>query len=341
MLARAKAPLTRVQILITVLVMLFTSFVLAPRVAGTETTGPKKAYSHVSLRAMARVYMASGSYDKARPFLETALDLAKSTNASDSDICVCTLDLAYLYKNQGKLDEAETTCLAGLKLQEGIYGTKHPYVALTLRILAEIYRGQGRFQEATDCLERALTIMRAVESDDDPAVAPFKVDMARLLVAKGDLEQAESYFNAALPVIEGSYGPSHLYTAKVLTSVATLRVLQGRCDQAEKLISRALPIQERIYGENHHSLVPAWLAMSRIHQARGDLARAKALLAKSLSAAEDQSDSGHLLTVLETLTQFAQETGDTKQVARLRKRADKIRGKRHYAYAPVARAIHR
>lgn len=339
MLVRDKAPLTGLQILIVALVLLFASFLFPPKVAGAETAHLQKAYSHTSLRAMARVYMASGSYAKAEPFLESALDLAKATNARDADVCACSLDLAYLYKNQGKLAEAETMCLSGLELQKNVYGPRHPHVALTLRILADIYRRQGRFQEATACLEQALAIMRAVENQDDPAMAPFKVDMARLLVAKGELQQAESCFDEALSAIETSYGPDHLYTTRVLTSMATLYVLQGRYDEAEKLLGRALPIQEKMYGANHHFLVPAWLAMSRIHQARGELDAAKALLAKSLRVAESRSDAGRVLPVLETFFQLARQTGDTKESAKLLKRINKIRAGRQYAYAPVARTI--
>ena len=330
---------TRLQILIIVLVLLFSSFVLPQSATGIEVGQAEKAYTHASLRAMARIYMTSGSYDKAQPFIESALDRAISTKAPDSDVCACTLDLAYLYKNQGNLAEAETMCLTGLELQQDIYGPKHPYFALTLRILSDIYQGQGRFEKATESLERAMAIMRAVENEDAPELAPFKVDMARLLVAKGDLAQAESYFDAALSVIEDSYGPKHLYTTQVLTSVAALYVLQGRFDRAEELISRAIPIQEKIYGSNHHFLVPAWLALSRIHQAKGDLPRAKALLAKSLHAAEKQSDSGRLLKVLEAQVQLARKIGDTTALAKQQKRIDNIRASRHYASAPVAKAI--
>ena len=106
------------------------------------------AYSCGSLRSMARVYMASGGYQKAQPFLERALHLAQGTNASDGELCACMLDLAYLYKNQGRLDEAERMCRSGLELQEKVYQESHPYVAHTLRILSEICRGRARYREA-------------------------------------------------------------------------------------------------------------------------------------------------------------------------------------------------
>ncbi len=339
MMAEAKTPFTRRQRIIIAVVLFCSSFTLPVGTARARIVQAKKTFTHTSLRAMARVYMASGSYDKAQPLLESALDLAKTSDAPDSDVCACMLDLAYLYKNQGKLGEAETICLSGLELQEKVYSPRHPYVAYTLRILGEIYRGQGRYREAADSLEQAMAIMRGVSSEDDPDMAPLKVDMARLLVAKGDFAQAESYFNKAISVIEGSYGPTHHYTTRVLTSMAALRVLQGRYVQAEALISRALPVQEKIYGSNPHFLVPAWLVMSQVYKAKGDLANAKILLAKSLSAAEKRPVSGHLVEVLDTLVQLHSETGNLKEVVKLQQRVRKLRASKRFAYVPTASVI--
>ena len=104
-----------------ILLVFFGSFILAVGAVGAWASPAEMSRSCGSLRSMARVYMASGGYEKARPFLERALNLAKKTNASDSEMCACMLDLAYLYKNQGKLAEAETTCRSGLELQKKIY----------------------------------------------------------------------------------------------------------------------------------------------------------------------------------------------------------------------------
>jgi len=260
-----------------------------------EDSRGQRAWSCASLRSMARVYMASGGYEKAQPFLERAADMAKTAETPDSEKCACRLDLAYLYKNQGKLAEAETMCKSGLELQEEIYGPNHPYVAYTLRILSDIYQGQSRYAEAAAALERAMTIMRKISGEDEQDVAPFEVDMARLLVAQGDLRKAESYFDKAIALIEKKYGPGHLYTTKVLASLAKLYAIQMRYGEAEELMSRILPVQERVYGPDHHLLVPAWLIMSEVCQAKGDLAGAETLIEKSLRAVESQADSGQLV----------------------------------------------
>ena len=255
----------------------------------------KRAYSCGSLRSMARVYMASGGYEKAQPFLVKALNLAKQTNASDSEMSACMLDLAYLYKNQGRLAEAETACLSGLELQEKAYSQSHPYVAYTLRILSEIYSRQARYQEAVDTLELATTIVRGYSLEDDQEIAPFKVDMARLLTAQGDYVKAEAYFKEVIKIIENSYGPNHLYTTRVLCSMAALYVHQKRFSEAKELMSRLLPIQERVYGPNHHFLVPAWLVQASIYKAEGNLVNTKMLLEKSLTAVENLTNSGRVI----------------------------------------------
>jgi tetratricopeptide (TPR) repeat protein len=273
---------------------------------GAASTPARQTHSSLALRSMARVYMACGDYQKAQPLLETALSQAQATNVSDSELCACLIDSAYLYKEQGNLSQAETICRLGLALQEKIHHANHPYVADTLRILSEIRRGQGRYEEAESTLARAIAIIRKARPEDGQEVAPFKVDMARLLTARGDYANAESYFREAIDVIDKSFGPEHLYTAKVRCSLATLYSLQGRNAEAETLISRALPIYEKIHGPDHHFLIPLWLVKARINQTTGRTAEAQALLDKSLRVARKGTDCGRLIQgeVLSELGQF-------------------------------------
>ena len=292
-MARATSPLTNPKRKNRILVLFCVSIVLSLGIVSASAAPAQKAYSSGSLRSMARVYMACGSYEKAQPLLERALNLAEEINPADSETCACMIDLAYLYKSQGRLAEAETMCLQGLELQQKVNGQSHPYVAYTLRILSEIYRMQARYREAVDTLERALTIMLGFNLEDDQELAPFKVDMACLLAIQGDYEKAESYFKNVIDSIEKNFGSDHLYTAKVYSSMASLYAQQGRYAEAEKLIAKALPIQERVYGPGHHLLIPVWLVRARIYQANGDLLNAKVFLEKSRSALENQADSGY------------------------------------------------
>lgn len=313
----------------------------APASSDARRGGGQATQSSASLRAMARVYMACGGYTKAQPLLERAMNLAQATNASDDEVCACLIDLAYLYKEQGNLKQAETMCRLGLQLQEKVYRPNHPYVAYTLRILSEICREQGRYEEAGSVLERAMTIMRAVRPDDDQEIAPFKVDKARLLMASGDLPNAESYFKEALEVILRSFGPEHLYTAKVQGSLAALYASQGRHVEAEALICKAIAVHEKIHEPDHPFLVPLWLVKADIDVEKGKYSQAKDLCRRALDVLEPALGKNHpqVADVLERLAQVNRKTGNTAQVAKLERRVEEIRVRKQVASVPLAAAI--
>ncbi len=270
-------------------------------IEGIAWGGPqqvKKDLSCKTLRAMARVYMAYGEYTKAQPLAEQALTLAKRRVEQDSELSMCLIDLATLYKSQNKLLDAENMCEQGLKLQEEVLYKSHPYVAYTLRTLGSIYLEQGNYIKAANAMEKAMAIMLESHTENDKALAPFWVDIAAILVAKGDYKEAESYYKKAMVLINISYGPEHLYTANVLGSVAQLYTLQGRHDEAEKLIDRTIAKQESIYGPQHHLVAPSWLTKARICHAKGDYTGSEKLFEKALTSVR-KSGNMALFTKLE------------------------------------------
>lgn len=254
--------------------------------AGTKRHSGKEGYVRNALRLKARVRMAYGDYAKAQPLAEQALASARTTNACDSELSSCLLDLAWLYRHQGKLADAKKMCKLGLRLQEKLYSKNHPYVAYALRILGSIYQAQGKYRNAWRVLNRALAIMQNNYMHDDPIIGPFQVDIGRLLVARGDFAEAEGYYLAALGLINKSHGPEDVYTAGVIGSIARLYTLQGRYVEAQPLIKRTLAIQERVYGPDHHLLAATWLTMAKICQAKRDDTQAEKFINKARDAAE-------------------------------------------------------
>ncbi|HUU19578.1 MAG TPA: tetratricopeptide repeat protein [Sedimentisphaerales bacterium] len=292
---------------------------LTGSVAGGEPQQAKRSLSCKTLRTMARVYMAYGEYTKAQPLAERALTLAQKNCEPDSEIAMCLIDLATLYKNQNNLLDAEKMCKLGLELQKKALYEKHPYVAYTFRTLGAIYQEQGKYDKAGSALDEAMAIMLDSHTENDRALVPFWVDIAGLLVAKRDFEEAESYYHRAMALINISYGPEHLYTANVLGSVARLYTLQGRYDEAEELIDRTVATQEKIYGPDNHLIAPSWLTKARVCQAKGDHVRSETLIQKALSA--------------------VRKTGNTAIYTKLEQRAEEIRAGGQTTSGPVAKAV--
>lgn len=302
------------------LVLAFSCFtLLIGNVAGGELQQDKKSPSCKTLRTMARIYMAFGEYAKAQPLAEKALILAKRRCESDSELAMCLIDLATLYKSQNKLIDAEKMCELGLELQKKALYESHPYVAYTLRISGSIYQEQGKYRKARSALDKAMAIMLESHTENDKALAPFWVDIASLLVAKGDFKEAENYYNKAITLINISYGPDHLYTANVLGGVAKLYTLQGKYDEAEELIDLVVATQERIYGPDHHLIAGSWLTKARVCRAKGNYVRSEKLIEKALDS--------------------VRKTGNMAIFTKHERRVKEIRAGKQTALAPVAKAI--
>ena len=232
--------------------------------AATRADYTDKQHSSRTLRIMARMYIAHGDYAKAQPLAERALNLARKNNVSNDELSLCLNDLAYLYKEQHRLDEAETLCRDGLRIQEKLQYANHPYIAQTLRTLSSIYRLQKKYHQARAAIERAISIADSNPAGPADIIVGLKTELAELLFAQGDLEQAQEYYLQALASVKADYGPNHLYTAQILTRTAETYTQQKKFAEAEPLIDQALAIYEKLYGPEHPLLVSLSITKTNI-----------------------------------------------------------------------------
>jgi Tetratricopeptide repeat len=65
------------------------------------------------------------------------------------------VDLADLYRQDGRYADAEALCTRALTIQQRALGPKNPETVRTLKELAAVYRAQGRNREADDLLSQA------------------------------------------------------------------------------------------------------------------------------------------------------------------------------------------
>lgn len=281
--------------------------------------------SSKTLRSMARIYMAYGEYEKAQLILNQALALAKTKDVSDSEHCLCMLDLAWLYKSQGKAVEAEELCKSALKIQKSIYDDQHPYLAYTLRMLGSIYQQQAKYDRSRLVLERAVTIMQECDFPI-PVIAPFKIDIAKLFTIQGKLIQAEELYDQTIVQISQAYGKDNIYTAKVLAEIAKLYLLQERYDEAESIIEGSLETQEKVYGFDHYLLTPTLLTQARIYQAKNQYSHAENLLKKILDIATQKHGTEHPFVgkILSAMAELHLMNGDYKKAELLSKQAVEI-----------------
>src|SRR5205085_2146782 len=78
-------------------------------------------------------------------------------------------NLAGLYDNQGKYEQAEPLFQRALAVSEQALGPNHPSTAQSLNNLALLYDSQGKYEQAEPLFQRALTIFEKVLGTEHPS----------------------------------------------------------------------------------------------------------------------------------------------------------------------------
>ncbi|OHB55493.1 MAG: hypothetical protein A2Y07_02795 [Planctomycetes bacterium GWF2_50_10] len=256
----------------------------AGNLAASSTNAGLNFSSTKSLRAMARVYMAAGEYEKAEPLLSKALANCQSGSSTDEELCLSLLDTSWLYQKQFKYDQALQYCQMGLQLQEKLYFTNHPYIGYTLRNLSAIYNGQGKYNEARSTMDRAMKLMYVTHEVDDPALASFKADLADIMASQGDLAGADNMYRAALAQISIKFGSEHLYTAQVMAGYGKVCLLEGRYFEAQSMLEKSLDIQRAVFGRGSHLLAGVSMTLAEVLMAREQYDQAREHLEGALAS---------------------------------------------------------
>ena len=91
-------------------------------------------------------------------FKESLAIYKKMLGDEHPDVADSLNNLASLYKNQGKYDEAEKMFKESLAMRKKMLGEEHPDVAQSLNNLAALYENQGKYDEAEKMFEESLLV---------------------------------------------------------------------------------------------------------------------------------------------------------------------------------------
>ncbi|HLG77550.1 MAG TPA: tetratricopeptide repeat protein, partial [Ktedonobacteraceae bacterium] len=90
-------------------------------------------------------------------------------------------NLAALYYQQGKYEEAEPLYLRALAICEQVLGSEHPDTAMSLNNLAALYYHQGKYEQAVSLMKRALGILTSSLGLEHPHTRQVKKNYLMLL----------------------------------------------------------------------------------------------------------------------------------------------------------------
>ena len=140
-----------------------------------------------------------------------------------------TNNLANLYWNQGRYDEAEPLYLETLEIRKRVLGDDHPDTLGSMNGLGSLYHRQGRYEEAEPLYLETLEARKRVLGDDHPATTRTLYNLACFEAVFGEESKAIDWLRQSL---EG----------------ATYRRPRRR-----RSLSFSRPIRNRIHPRHNHS----------------------------------------------------------------------------------------
>lgn len=149
------------------------------------------------------VYDTLGDDKRAFSAWEKAMQLFEESDPPAMvDVAVMANNLAYLKKDAGDVDGAETFYLRSLEILHNQFGPDHEETATLSDNLGALYLASGYFEQAREMHMMALEARRKLFGDDHPDTAQSHNNLALALLETGDRKIAHEHFEKALTGFE-------------------------------------------------------------------------------------------------------------------------------------------
>ncbi|KAH8587243.1 hypothetical protein B0O99DRAFT_747744 [Bisporella sp. PMI_857] len=205
--------------------------------------------------------------------------------------------LGNLYRDQGKLDEAEKMYQRALQGYEMALGAEHTSTLTTVNNLGNLYTVQGKLDEAEKMYQRALQGYEMALGAEHTSTLNTVNNLGNLYRDQGKLDEAEKMCQRALQGYDKALGAEHTSTLNTVNNLGLLYADQGKLDEAEKMCQRALQGYEKALGAEHTSTLRTVNNLGILYKGQGKLDEAEKMYQRALQGYEMALGAEHTSTL--------------------------------------------
>lgn len=204
------------------------------------------------LHKLSRYYHHKGEWKVEEQCLLSAAEVqSRELGEEHPETLSCKCDLAFVYRNQGRLNEAEDLTSQTFKTMKRVLGEEDPETLNSLANLALTYEVQGRFQEAEELLVQVTEIRKRVFGEDHLVTIDGMGNLASIYAHQGRLKEAEVLALRVTKMTKRLLGEDHPQTLISINKLGLVYKVQGRLREAEDAELHAADISSRVLGEDH------------------------------------------------------------------------------------------
>ncbi|KAG9568778.1 hypothetical protein KCU77_g642, partial [Aureobasidium melanogenum] len=197
----------------------------------------------------------------------------------------CMLNLATIYSNQGRWEEAEELQVSVLESHKRVVGEEHPHTLTSMAHLASTYSHQGRWEETEELQVSVLESNKRVVGEEHPNTLSSMANLASTYKQEGQLKMAEGLKVSVLEARKRVLGEEHPSTLNSMANLAATYSDQGRWKEAEELKLSVLEARRRLLGEEHPDTLNSMANLALTYKSQRRVVMASALLRRAINAA--------------------------------------------------------
>lgn len=149
--------------------------------------------------------MTRAEYEEARNYYNQSLEIKEAVYGEEGhpNYTATLTNLAVLEKQLKNFSVAESLFIKTMQIDEKMFGSDHPYVAMSKSHLAGIYMETGNLEKSRKFREEAMEIYLDSYGPDHYYLAAMYLNYGKLLSLQGEYEKAENYFKRSESVYKG------------------------------------------------------------------------------------------------------------------------------------------
>ncbi len=255
-----------------------------------------------TMNELAVVHDALGNYVQAEPIFSSLLRRRERLLEEDHpDVVRARIDMANLYRNIGRFEEAEKLCAAALaQLKASQTGEGNPDLLHCMGHLSDIYLARNKLPQAETLARNALELSRIHLGEEHPDTLRHAALLAKSLHALERLNEAEKLSIETVAGMKEVLGEEHPDTLGTMDALAKIVAARGQNEQALSHYRNILATKEAALGTMHPGTFETMKSIARLHQEMGALTEAEQTFFKIYERMEEKLGHKHPETLRAT-----------------------------------------
>ena len=280
----------------------------------------------------------------ARRLLEAKRLLGTHLGTVNLSYARCVNNLAILYKNQSKYEQAEPLYLESLAIRAQLIGRETRDYAMALNNIGNYYYACGDYANAEKYHADALDIREKILPEDDPDYKQSLNNLANVYSDLGNYAAAEKlYLQNKISEEKNQENQPQDY-AQTLNNLGNLYRRMGAYDKAEPLYLESKSIRERILKKNSYDYIQILNNLGILYKNSGRLEKAGEMFveAQSILKTDGKQDHPQYIMALHNLGNVFRYIGKDSLAITYYQEAleicERVLGRNHPVYADIIRS---